>query len=256
MNINKQKRKGNIMFTNERHNAILEILKENKTALVKSLAKELYVSEATVRRDLKEMQKMGLLERSHGGAILPETADEVSIFFRINKNAKEKERAATVALKYLPEFKTVFVDSSSTALALAGRMDLAFKTVVTNNLQTAMTLAQKPNANIINLGGNVQYNTNSATGSWTARQIEDFSFDLTLTSCAAISDKEAYERSLDQREIKRAVLEKSRFKLLLADHTKFTQTAAYKIAKLSEYDLVVTDAPPTDEECISHLIFS
>ena len=243
------------MFTNERHNAILEILKENKTVVVKSLAKSLYVSEATVRRDLREMQKMGLLERSHGGAILPETADEVSIFFRINKNAKEKERTATVALKHLPEFKTVFVDSSSTALALAGRMDLAFKTVVTNNLQTATTLAQKPNANVITLGGNVQYNTNSATGSWTARQIADFSFDLMLSSCAAVIGGEAYERSLDQKEIKRAAIKRSRYKILLVDHTKFAQTAAYMTAPLSDYDLVVTDLPPTDEQIPSNLIF-
>ena len=92
------------MFTSERHTAILEILKENGSAIVKSLAKTLYVSEATVRRDIKEMQRMGLIERSHGGAILPETADEVSIFVRMNKNAKEKERAATAALRILPEF--------------------------------------------------------------------------------------------------------------------------------------------------------
>lgn len=234
------------MFTNERHNAILEILKESKTVYVKNLASELYVSEATVRRDLKEMQKMGLIERSHGGAILPDTADEVSIFFRINKNAKEKERAATIALKILPEFKTVFIDSSSTALALAGRIDLAFKTVVTNNLQTAMTLAKKPGVNLILLGGSVQYNTNSATGSWTTRQLEDFSFDLMLSSCAAIEREEAFERSLDQKEIKRAALKRSRKKILVVDHTKFDQTATYRSSHLSDYDFVVTDLPPAN----------
>lgn len=113
--------------------------------MVKNLAASFYVSEATIRRDLKEMQAMGLIERSHGGAVLPENAEEVSIFVRIGKNAKEKERAATNALKILPEFtfKSVFVDSSSTALALAERMDLSYKTVVTNNLQTAMAAFQK-----------------------------------------------------------------------------------------------------------------
>ena len=128
------------MLTSERQNKILEFLRRNKTAVVKNLAASFYVSEATIRRDLKEMQAMGLIERSHGGAVLPENAEEVSIFVRIGKNAKEKERAATNALKILPEFtfKSVFVDSSSTALALAERMDLSYKTVVTNNLQTAM----------------------------------------------------------------------------------------------------------------------
>lgn len=236
------------MFTSERHTAILEILKENGSAVVKSLAKTLYVSEATVRRDLKEMQKMGLIERSHGGAILPETADEVSIFVRMNKNAKEKERVATAALKILPEFKTLFVDSSSTALALASRMDLTFKTVVTNNIQTAMNLAQKPNISLILLGGSVQYNTNSATGSFTVRQLGEFSFDLMITSSASVSENEALERSLEQREIKRAAMQRSKRKILLADHTKFGVSAPYKIAELSEYDFVVTDMPPTDSD--------
>lgn len=234
------------MFTSERHTAILEILKENGSAVVKTLAKTLYVSEATVRRDLKEMQKMGLIERSHGGAILPETADEVSIFVRMNKNAREKERLATVALRILPEFKTLFVDSSSTALALASRMDLTFKTVVTNNIQTAMNLAQKPNLNLILLGGSVQYNTNSATGSFTVRQLGEFSFDLMITSSAGIANGEALDRSIEQREIKRTAMQRSKKKILLIDHTKFDYSAPYKIADLSDYDFVVTDMPPTN----------
>ena len=62
------------MALTERQNEILKRLKENKTAGVNELAEELYVSEATIRRDLNEMKNMGLIERSHGGAILPENA--------------------------------------------------------------------------------------------------------------------------------------------------------------------------------------
>ena len=77
---------------NERQNAILQALKENKSANVAELAKKLYVSEATIRRDLTAMESMGLIERTHGGALLPENAEEISIFFRMEKNAREKER--------------------------------------------------------------------------------------------------------------------------------------------------------------------
>ena len=86
------------MALTERQNEILRRLKDNKTAAVSVLAQELYVSEATIRRDLAEMKSMGLIERSHGGALLPENAEEISIFFRMEKNASEKERAATKAL--------------------------------------------------------------------------------------------------------------------------------------------------------------
>ena len=232
------------MALTERQNEILKRLKEKKTAVVSVLAKELYVSEATIRRDLSEMKSMGLIERSHGGALLPENADEISIFFRMEKNASEKERTATNALLYIPPFKSVFIDSSSTALALAERIDLSFKTVVTNNLQTAIQLSKKPNINLILLGGSVHFNTNSTTGSWTARQLADFSFDLMISSCAAVLENEVFERSLEQKEIKRAAFERCKKRVLLIDHTKFSAHGTYRLSSLSDYDVVATDAPP------------
>jgi len=234
------------MALTERQNEILRRLKENKTAVVSQLAKDLYVSEATIRRDLAEMKSMGLIERSHGGALLPENAEEISIFFRMEKNASEKERAATKALPHIPPFKSVFIDSSSTALALAERVDLSFKTVVTNNLQTAIQLSKKPNINLILLGGNVHFNTNSATGSWTARQLADFSFDLMVSSCAAILGSEVFERSLEQKEIKRVAFEHCKTRILLIDHTKFNAQGTYRLSVLKDYDLIVTDSPPPE----------
>ena len=235
------------MALTERQNEILRRLKEDKRAVVSVLAKELYVSEATIRRDLAEMHSMGLIERSHGGALLPENAEEISIFFRMEKNASEKERVATKALPYIPAFKSVFIDSSSTALALAERIDLNYKTVVTNNLQTAIQLSKKPNINLILLGGNVHFNTNSATGSWTARQLQDFSFDLMISSCAAINGNASYERSLEQKEIKRVAFERCKKRVILFDHTKFEGHGTYRLADLSEYDLVATDVPPPED---------
>ncbi len=232
------------MITNERHNIILGILKESRIANVKELAKKLYVSEATVRRDLCEMQKLGLIERSHGGAILPDNAEEISIFVRMNKNSKEKEHAATNALRHIPDFRSVFIDSSSTALALAERMDLSFKTVVTNNLQTAISLSKKRDINLIILGGSVQYNTVSATGSFTARQVEDFTFDLLISSCAAVIGNDVFERSLEQKEIKAAAFKRSKYRILVFDSTKYDAYGAYRAGMLSEYDLVATDACP------------
>ena len=235
------------MALNERQTELLRLLKEQKKVNVRALAKLFYVSEATIRRDLTEMENLGLVERSHGGAILPENSEEISIFFRMEKNANEKERVATKALPHIPPFKSVYIDSSSTALALAERMDFSGKTVVTNNLQTAIQLSKKPNVTLIILGGTVQYNTISSTGGWTARQLEDFSFDLIISSCAAVLNGHTHERSLEQKEIKRVAFAHSLKKVLLIDHTKFTSHGTYRFAALEDYDLVVTDAPPPKE---------
>lgn len=232
------------MTFSERQNEILALLKENRTQTVRHLAKQLYVSEATIRRDLEQMQKIGLVERSHGGAFLPESAEEVSIFFRMEKNAAEKERVASKALLHLPAFNSLFIDSSSTALALAERIDLQFKTVVTNNLQTALQLSKKKDVNLLLLGGNVTASSNSTTGSWTAQQLGEFAFDLMLSSCAAVMDGKSFERSLEQKELKRVAFEKSKRRILLVDHTKFENTGVYAVKDLSAYDLVVTDNQP------------
>ncbi len=232
------------MPLSERQNEILKRLKEKKSAAVKELARALFVSEATIRRDLVEMKGMGLVERSHGGALLPENAEEISIFFRMQRNAAAKEKVATNALPHLPPFKSVFIDSSSTALALAERIDLSYKTVLTNNLQTAIQLSKKPDVNLILLGGSVRFNTISTTGSWTARQLEDFSFDLMIASCAAVTENESLESSLEQKEIKRVAFTRCQKKILLFDHTKCEQRGTYRLASLEEYDVIVTDAPP------------
>ncbi len=229
---------------NERHEAIMNVLKDARKASISELAKHLFVSEATVRRDLAEMKTMGLVERGHGQAILADRSEEVSLFIRMNENAREKEKAAAHALGLLPDFHSMFIDSSTTALALAQRMDLRFKTVVTNGLQTAILLSKKKDINLILLGGGVQYNTVSATGSWTVRQLGDFSFDLMLSSCAAIIGDEVLERTMEQREIKHAAFLRSRSRVLIVDHFKFAADGTYRLASLYDYDVVATDEEP------------
>lgn len=244
MNKNTQKGAKTNMTLTERQQNILQLLKVERSAAVSDLATRLFVSETTIRRDLTEMKDLGLVERSHGGAILCENAEEISIFIRISENAKEKECAAGKALPHLPAFNSVFIDSSSTALALAERMDLTHKTVVTNNLQTAIQLSKKRDINLIVLGGSIQYNTVSATGSFTLRQLQDFSFDLMICSCASVKGTEIFERSLEQREIKSAAFAKSKARVLVYDSTKYDAYGVYRLAELRDFDLVATDREP------------
>lgn len=237
-------------FTNERVAGILEYLKEHRSASVERLAKMFYVSEASIRRDLKEMQRMGMIERSRGGALYYENADEVSIFVRVEKNAKEKEQTATVALKALPDFQSVFIDNSSTCLALAERMNLAYKTVVTNGLQIASKLSRKENVTIIMPGGEVHYNTNSVTGSITCDALNRYRVDLMLSSCAAITDGETFEHSLETMQLKRRAFDRSALRYLLVDSSKLGQRATYCTRAVGEYDAVITNA---DEKTAAEL---
>ena len=232
------------MQNKERNDKILDYLKANKQAKVSELSRMLFVSETTVRRTLDELQSLGLVERTHGGAVLHENADEISVFVRVNKNAKEKERVATVALSYLPEFGTLFLDSSTTALALAVRLNLSHKTVVTNNLQAAILLSGRKDVTLIFLGGEVLYRSNSVAGSMTMRELSGMRFDLMLCSCTAVLEDGVFENSLGQCEIKRLAYKGSRRRILLADSSKFSERGSYLMAPLSDFDLIITDKQP------------
>lgn len=230
------------MAYTERNRQILEYLKDRKSASVEELAKFLYVSEATVRRDLTELQKLGQVERSHGGAIIVEGVDEISIFIRQAKNAKEKERTASVALKHIPDFQTVFIDNSSTCLALAERMNFAFKTVVTYGLQIALRLSARNNITLIMPGGEIKSNTTATMGAMTVKAIEDMRFDLCLLSCAALDKTGAFEFSLESKQIKRAAFDNSKNRLLIVDRTKLGDSTTFRTATPDAYTAIITNA--------------
>ena len=240
------------ILMNERHQSIVDYLKKHRTASVGVLAKLLFVSEATVRRDLAEIEKSGQIRRTHGGAVLSYGAEEVSLFVRMSENRGAKEEAVRRALPYVPkDFKTVFLDSSSTALLLVQRLSLEGKTVVTNNLQSALLLSKIDGVDIIIPGGSLYSSSSSVKGAWTNSLLREFRFDLMISSCASIADGGTYESAIDQREIKRIAHERSAFHILLADYSKINGQGSYFVAPLSGYEVVSLGGEgPIDEKAL------
>ncbi|MCR5491580.1 MAG: DeoR/GlpR family DNA-binding transcription regulator [Bacilli bacterium] len=220
----------------------MERLKENGRATVEDLAGFLYVSPATVRRDLSAMQKLGMLKRTHGGAIHVDNGEEVSIFVRMESDSEEKEEAATIAAKHIPEFNTVFIDNSSTCFALADKIDFTYKTVVTNGIQLAQKLGNKKNVEVILLGGSLRYKSNATNGAFARSMLEQFRFDLMLLGAAAIREDGSYESSLDTVEIKKTAFERSDKHILIVGKRKFDLKALYRVAPLPNFDLICTNA--------------
>ncbi len=233
------------MFVNERANSIIEYLRIHKKATIGELAEHLYASESTIRRDLAEMQSVGLIARYHGGAILLDGNGEVSIFARAERDATAKDACAKLAIEKLNgliQYNTIFIDNSSTCLALAKKLDFSKKTVITNGLQIALALSQKPNIQLILLGGIVNPSTSAITGSLAIRTIEDLNIDLMLSSCAGIKEDGTYELSLETAQLKQVALVNSKHKSLLVTDNKFDVNASYRVSVLTEYDEIITNA--------------
>lgn len=230
------------MFTSERFKLISDYLREHNRATVDELSKVLYVSPATVRRDLNEMQKLGMIQRTHGGAVFADDADEVNIFVRIEKNAADKEKTASLVIGRLPSFNVVFIDNSSTCLALAERMNFQYKTIVTNGLQLAVKLSDKKDVKVIFLGGVIQYSSYSTDGPLANDMLDRFHIDLMLSSCAAIKEDGTYEPTAETMQIKQKAYSRCDKHILLADKNKFCNSHPYRTQELKDYDAIYTNA--------------
>lgn len=231
------------MFVNEKANLVLDYLKLHKKASIEELSKAIYASESTVRRSLTELQNSGLIARYHGGAILFEDTGEVSLFVRTEREITDKTQCANIALRNLPAFNTVFIDNSSTCLALAKRMDFTNKTVITNGLQIALQLSAKQHIQLIVPGGIVHLSTSAITGSLAIKFIEKFNIDLMLCSCASISSDGAYELSLETAQLKNIAMSRSKTSVLIATQNKFQSEAPYLANTPDKYDFIITNAP-------------
>lgn len=238
------------MALTQRQEEILTYLKKNRFSKVKELAKKMYVSDATIRRDLQEMSKLGLLERNHGGAVILQNSDEVSIYVRMTSNLKSKEEVAVLASSTQIPYRTIFIDNSSTAYSWAIHSNLKHKTVFTNSIVLANELSKSEEINIILLGGSLSYNSNSLTGSITNKLIPNFHFDLFVCSCTCFSLDGVYESSIDQSTIKQLVKTNSDKAILLVDKTKLNKKSTYKTYEPSEFDYIYTNA--SDEQILSY----
>ena len=227
-----------------RQNEIAQYLKERKYAKINEIAERFFISGATVRRELAEMERLGLVHRDHGGAAIAEHAEDISISIRQILNADSKLHLARLAMSRLPEYKTVFIDNSSTALVLAQQLNFRHKTVVTNGVTVAMQVAKEDGASVYLLGGRYNYYAGALVGNATVKEIEQMQFHLMICSCTSLSARGVYESSAEQRDIKRAALLNSRYKILLADETKLNNNAMYRTCGLNDFNAVYTDASP------------
>ncbi|NMB42328.1 MAG: DeoR/GlpR transcriptional regulator, partial [Firmicutes bacterium] len=161
----------------EREKAILEIAIREKQVNVKKLAKELYASESSIRRDLNRLEKQNLLKRIHGGAILDENAiSSIKIPFLIRELEKsdEKTQIAKKAALLIRDGNVVFLDASTSAYNiipyLANKKNLI---VITNGLKALAKLAEY-NINCIGTGGSVMNSCLAFVGEATYKVIESY----------------------------------------------------------------------------------
>lgn len=248
------------MIPEGRRNEILSILKREGYCSVESLAASVYVSIPTMRRDLTQLEKEGLIKRIHGGASYFNGEMPMLPFDLRNKAMmKEKMRIGEAAARLLKDHDTVFFESCSSCLCVAKMIDSQKRLMaLTNSVVIAQTLAEYPNVNVELVGGNYDAKNLSVYGQEAEKTIlkrhakyafvtansMDKDFGLSNISQIDIPLKKAFAKSADQV-------------VLLIDSSRINRKNYYHVFDFDEIDYVITDKA-LDEElekvCKDHQI--
>lgn len=231
------------MIELERLDSILTYLRQKRTASVKTLAKHIYTSEATIRRDLNELERRGLIKRLHGGAVLLDSTNrEIPLYMREQQNVDAKQKIASQAAQHIRDGQVIFMDASSTVMFLIKYFE-AFRelTVITNGIKTAQQLSAL-NHKVYCTGGLMLHNSSAYVGEYAAEFIRHFNADIFFFSSRGLSDDgKITDASSEETQIRKVMLEHSSQHIFLCDHSKAGQTFCYNLCSLSQVDAYITD---------------
>jgi len=173
------------LLPNQRHEVILATLQQEGRVLAVDMAERLKTTEATIRRDLRQLAAQNLCKRIYGGALAPTPASG-PISSRLHLSSNEKQALALAALELLKEGQIIFLDAGSTHLYLADLLPRDQRlTVVTNALSIASKMLEQPGIHTILIGGELDADIGGCVDAKAVQEIDGFHFDLAFTGICA-----------------------------------------------------------------------
>lgn len=238
------------MLTLERQNEILDIVNKSKSVTVEELSEELFVSPATIRRDLSTMEKQGLIRRSHGGAVpFKSSAEESAFSIREQENTQAKRIIANLASKFIRNGDSLFMDSSTTTGFIIPYLnDKQYLSVTTTGLRNALLLSKTNRVKIYIAGGLIANHSNSITGTDTMDYISRLHAETTLVSCSGVDINAGFtDGEIEQAKLKQQMKINSDKVIMLCDSTKFGKKFMCRDYSFEDIDYLITDKTPSIE---------
>jgi DeoR family transcriptional regulator of aga operon len=224
--------------------AILERLSENGGVGVAELATDLHASAATVRRDLQLLEEQRLLSRTHGGAVAQGMLYELPLRYRSARHEDEKRRIAAAAAERVSEGMVVGLTGGTTTTEVARKLsDRRRLTIVTNSLSIAAELAVRPNLKLVVTGGVARPESYELIGPLAETTLTGLNLDFAIVGVDGISaDAGLTTHHEAEAHTNRALIERARRTLIVADSSKVGQTAFARICEVERVDELITDS--------------
>ncbi|HEX5082893.1 MAG TPA: DeoR/GlpR family DNA-binding transcription regulator [Blastocatellia bacterium] len=238
-----------------RSEQILQELLRNGEVAVDKLAELLKVSEATIRRDLTELERQGLLLRSHGGAVpvaplLYEPFRHLSSFQeQEEKCAAEKRRIGLLAASLIVDGEIIAISAGTTTTQVARSIrHRKGITVLTNAVNVAMELSHLADIKVTMTGGNLSGAWFALVGDVAQRNVSEMFVDKAFIGVDGIHAEHGLTTNYpDQAAIHRAMMRQARQRIIVADHRKIGVVGSSIIWPASDFHTIITDKATSDK---------
>ncbi len=220
---------------------------QKSAATMEELRDHFAVSMNTVRRDVAELLKRGMVEKVYGGVCARKSEQSLTPY-EVRRRGSEEAKAAIGkrAAELVSDGDIIFIDSGTTTLHmidhLQGKRDL---TIITNNLEAVNRALPYENITIIALPGQVRRKTRSFTGDDAVRYLRRFNVRIAFMASTGLSSHGVTNSSPMEYEIKKCAVESAEKTVLLLSQAKFGVTGLMTFAQLADFDALITDEMPS-----------
>ena len=242
------------MFLEERQEAILNLLSRDGKVRVKDLSEMFKVTEDCIRKDLGALEKQGKLKRTYGGAVVRrENLHMLEVSKHRNTDVEAKRRIAQAAVKLIHDKDMVFLDISTSNLAIA---ELLVKTdremtVVTNMIDILVVLARNPKIRLVFAGGKINKSRDGFWGGMTLDFISKLKPDIAFVGAVGVDVKENSVSTYDIEDgiNKAAIVRVSKRAYVVAEARKLSSDGNYNYTSLDTLSGLITDSKPAEDIC-------
>lgn len=234
------------MLTKQRHEEMVNIIRERGSVTTNEMAKILGISESTARRDINFLADTGKVIKVYGGATFdPQDVDtkEDSFEQRMDINATEKGKAAEKALELITPDDFIYIDAGTTTKYIADNFNMCGVRIVTNGIEHARILASKGNE-VVLVGGNVKISTDAIVGTLAVNTLDKYHFTKGFFGTNGISPKAGYTTpDINEALVKKAAMQKCSKSFIVCDSSKFNTISAVTFASFREATIVTNLCP-------------
>lgn len=247
------------LLAEERRRAILATLKRDGRVTVADLAAQFCVSAVTARADLVVLSESGLLVRSHGGAVLAQTAVDTPIDVKVSLHHDEKVRIGRAAAALVGEGQTILLDSGTTTLEVARALNqraVPGITVITHALNIATEFSHAPHTTLIMIGGILRQISQSFVGPQAEAMLARLHWDHFFLGVNGLdAEGGVYTPDVLESGLNAAMIRTARQTTVVADSSKIGRRSLATIAPLSSIHRLITDTGirPEDRAAIERL---